>query len=45
MRNYTLERNIYGGWQIDHAIAQIDLYLRQTFPACMPFYLRGGRFG
>ena len=44
MRNYTNERNIYGGQQIDRAIAQINLYLRQTFPACMPFYLRGGRF-
>ena len=44
MRNYTNERNIYGGRQIDQAIAQINLYLRQTFPNCMPFYLRGGRF-
>lgn len=44
LRNYTNERNIYGGNQIDEAIARINLYLRQTFPACMPFYLRGGRF-
>ena len=44
MRNYTNERNIYGGRQIDHAIAQINLYLRQTYSNCMPFYLRGGRF-
>ena len=44
MRNYTNERSIYGGQQMDRAIGRINLYLRQGFPACMPFYLRGGRF-
>ena len=44
MKNYTHERSIYGGTQTDRAIAQINGYLRESFPSCMPFYLRGGRF-
>lgn len=44
IRNYTRERSILGGTQTDRAISQINQHLRKTFPACMPFYLRGGRF-
>ena len=44
IRNYTHERGVYGGEQIDEAITQINLYLRKSFRECMVFYLRGGRF-
>ena len=44
IRNYNHERGIYGGVQTDRAIAMVNQYLRQKFPSCMPFYLRGGRF-
>ena len=44
IRNYNHERGIYGGAQTDRAIAMVNQYLRQKFPSCMPFYLRGGRF-
>lgn len=44
IKNYMHERGIYGGTQIDQGISQINHYLRLTYPECMPFYLRNGRF-
>lgn len=44
LKNYQHERGMLGGAQMDRGISQIGLYLRRTFPDCMPFYLRSGRF-
>lgn len=44
IRNYNNERSIFGGQQTDHVIFEVSQFLRQSFPACMPFYIRGGRF-
>lgn len=44
VKNYNHERGIYGGAQMDAGIIRISRWLRQTFPGCLPFYLRSGRF-
>lgn len=44
IKNYVYERSMYGSEQTDLGIAQINLYLRMSFPSCRAFYLRNGRF-
>ena len=44
VKNYTHERGIYGGAQMDEGITLISRFLRHSFPECTPFYLRSGRF-
>ena len=44
LRNYSFERSILGGDQMDAAIARINQYLADAFPRCVVFYLRSGRF-
>ena len=44
LQNYNNERSILGGDQMDLCISLISQYLTRTFPNCLPFYLRGGRF-
>ena len=44
IQNYSQERSILGGDQMDLGITQINQYLSKTFPDLLPFYLRSGRF-
>ena len=44
LQNYNNERSILGGDQMDVCIMLISQYLSKTFPRCLPFYLRSGRF-
>lgn len=44
LQNYSQERSILGGDQMDQGITQINHYLSRSFPEALPFYLRSGRF-
>lgn len=44
LQNYSQERSILGGRQMDGVVELISEYLQRTFPDMMLFYLRGGRF-
>ena len=44
LRNYTDERGIYGGAQMDMGIYLIIEYIRKKYPEHMIFYLRNGYF-
>ena len=45
LRNYSYEREIYSGRQMDEGIALIADYLNRKYPDRIVFYLRNGRFG
>ena len=42
IQNYNEHREIFGGKQMDAALAGINRYLHDTFPQLSPFYLRSG---
>ena len=42
LQNYNEHREIFGGAQMDEALATINRYLAETFPHMSSFYLRNG---
>lgn len=44
IQNYTEHREIFGGKQMDAALAGINQWLAETFPQMCSFYLRNGCF-
>ncbi len=44
IHNYSDLREIYSYTQTDKGLSLIGMYLKQTFPKLLPFYLHDGRF-
>lgn len=44
IQNYTEHREIFGGKQMDEALASINRWLKESFPHMCSFYLRGGNY-